>query len=245
MLNTFHSIGGITVGLNSSFIALIPKKNSPTVPTDYRPISLINSTMKILLKILANRLKAALPIIISEEQYGFMIGRRISDAMKTKKCKGVILKLDFEKAFDTINWDFLYETLKHMNFGPRWINWIKSIFNTIRISILVNGSPTNEFSPSRGLRQGDPLSPLFFNIVRQVLHHLLDIAKQQGKLTGIDIGQDNITLTHLQFADDTLLLINGDDESISGVKRILIIFQLLSGLKVNFHKSELIAMNYS
>lgn len=139
MLGSFHTTGDIPIGLNSSFIALIPKIHKPTVSTDFRPISLINSTMKILLKMLENRLKTALPLNISEEQYGFMPRKRISDAIlitsevihfiKAKKCNGVILKLDFEKVFDTVNWDFLLDVLRHMNFSPRWIRWTKSIFD--------------------------------------------------------------------------------------------------------------------
>lgn len=90
-----------------------------------------------------------------------------------------------------------------------------------------------------------PLSPLLFNIVGQILHHLLQMAKDQGKFRGVEIGRKGTTFTHLQFADDTLLFINGDDTSISSVKRVLLIFQHLSGLRINFSKSELLALNYS
>lgn len=164
--------------------------------------------------------------------------------MNTRKCKGVVLKLDFEKTFDTVNWDFLFQTLKLMNFGSKWIKWIHSVFNTIRISILVNGSLTSQFSPSRGLRQGDPFSPLLFNIVGQVLHHLLNTTKIQGKFKGLIIGEDNIEFSH-QFADDTLLFIEGEDNSIHSIKRIITIFQFSSGLKIDFQKSELIGPNYT
>lgn len=254
LLEDFYHNISLPTGLNSSYIALIPKKINPNSPADYRPISLINTSMKLLLKILANRLNNALPHIIAEEHTCFMKGR-ITDAilitseilhsMKTKKCKGVIFKLDFEKAFDTVNWNFLLDTLKAMNFGPKWIKWISSIFESIRIAILVNGSSTNEFPPSRGLRQGDLLSPFLFNIVGQILHLLLHNAKEQGKFKGINIGDNNSTFTHLQFADDTPLFINGDDHSIESVKRILPIFQFLSGLKFNFYKSELLALHYT
>lgn len=210
--------------------------------------------MKIILKILANRLKLALLFIISPEQTGFMKDRNISDgiiitseiihSIKLKKTRGVILKLDFEKAFDTVNWDFLFDVLSRMNFGSRWIMWMRSIFKTMKITVLINGSSTNEFSPSRGLRQGDQLSPLLFNLVGQILHHLINTANIHGKFTGIQIGKDGMNFTHLQFADDTLLFINGDDTSIYNVKSILITFQLLFGLCINFSKSELLALNY-
>lgn len=172
-----------------------------------------------------------------------LIISEILHSMKTRKCKGVVLKLDFEKAFDTVYWVFLFQTLQHMKFGFKWIKWIHSIFTSIMISILVNGSPTSQFSPSRGLRHGDLLSPLFFNLVGQVLHHLLTKAKIQGKFKGLVIDDDNIKFFHLQFADDTLLFIEGEDNCIHSIKRILLIFQHLSGLKINFHKSDLVGPN--
>lgn len=181
-------------------------------------------------------------ICISE---GIIMTSEVIHSMQVYKTKGVILKLDFEKAFDTVNWDFLFDTLHHMNFGDKWIMWIKAILRSTKIAVFVNGSPTSEFAPSGGLRQGDPRSPLFFNLVGQVLHHLITEANIQGKFEGVHIGHEAYNLTHLQFADDTLLFINGDDNSIHSVKRLLIIFQLMSGLKINFHKSELFAFNYT
>ena len=123
---SFTETGYLPAGFNSSFIALIPKCASPQTPKDYRPISLINTGMKLITKILAIRLKRVLGKLVSEVQTGFMQGRQISDgillvseiisSMRSKKCNGVILKLDFEKAFDSVNWDFLLHLMRKLNF---------------------------------------------------------------------------------------------------------------------------------
>lgn len=149
------------------------------------------------------------------------------------------LKLDFEKAFDTIDWDFLLQLLAKMNFDQKWIRWISVIFKSTRTSVLVNGVPTKEFSPNRGLRQGDPLSPLLFNLVAEVLHKMLIKGEQLGLFKALEINGNNFSLSHLQYADDTVVFINNDSDSVMEVKRILQVFKFLIGLKVNFGKSSL------
>lgn len=195
-----------------------------------------------------NRLKRVLDKLVSECQSAFIKGRQITDSvlianeivqgMKRGRIEGLILKIDFEKAFDTISWDFLFSCLDKMNFGERWIKWLKSIFDSIRVSVLVNGSPTSEFKPKRGLRQGDPLSPLLFLLVGEVLNCLLSEATKKEVFRGVKIN-DSISISHLQFADDTILFINKDFGSVQGIKRVLQCFELLSGLKINFDKSSL------
>ena len=153
-----------------SFIALIPKIPCPATVKDFRPISLINSSIKVPLKILASRLATQMHTLVSDNQSGFIKGRQAAESISiakevahsilSKKNRGFILKLDFEKAFHSVNWEFLDSTLIRMNFDSQWCAWIKSILESSRISILVNGTPTREFTPSRGLRQGDPISPL-------------------------------------------------------------------------------------
>ena len=95
--------------------------------------------------------------------------KEIVHSLQKERKKGLILKLDFEKAFDTVNWKFLLSVMRSMNFAKKWIKWIQAILTSARVSILVNGEPTREFIPARGLRQGDPLSPLLYNIVGEVL----------------------------------------------------------------------------
>lgn len=131
-----------------------------------------------------------LPKIISESQSAFIGGRSILDGVlmaneivdgwKKKKKQSIVLKCDFEKAYDSINWEFLFSMLSNFGFGTKWINWMKECVSTAKISILVNGSPTSKFSPQKGLRQGDPLSPFLFNIVAEGLNILLNRAVQLG-----------------------------------------------------------------
>lgn len=113
------------------------------------------------------------------------------------------------------------------------------MYEITKISVLVNGSASNEFKPKRGLRQGDPLSPLFFNLVGEVLAKLLHVAKQIGIFQGILLPNSEDPISHLQFDDDVILFINNDSKSVKGVKRVLQCFELLSGLSINFQKSNL------
>nr|XP_017228424.1 PREDICTED: uncharacterized protein LOC108203774 [Daucus carota subsp. sativus] len=245
----FQTSGTLPGGMNSSFICLIPKCVSPKHVQEYRPISLINSSMKLLSKMLASRLSKVIGNIVSEEQTGFIKGRLITDgilmigeiinSIKSKQSEGLIFKIDFEKAFDSVDWSFLFHLLEKLNFSYDWIRWIKVILKSSKTSILVNGSPTREFSQERGLRQGDPLSPLLFDLVAQVLSCMIKKAEQLGIIDGVKISNSSEVITHLQYADDTVIFIRNSMKSVMGIKSILQGFQLLTGLKINFDKSQL------
>ena len=121
---------------------------------------------------------------------------------------GVLCKLDIEKAYDNVNWKFLFAVLRKMDFGEIWINWIEWCISIVKFSVLINGSPSGLFQSLRGLRQGDPLSPYFFVIAMEVLSCLLRRATSGGYLSGWRVrgrSGEGILISDLLFADDTLV----------------------------------------
>lgn len=254
-IKEFHQNGKLVSGLNSTFIVLIPKVNNPTSLDEYRPISLIGYLYKILAKTLSIRLRKVLNSVIGNSQTAFLAGRQILDGvlilnevihdLKSKKKSGFILKADFSKAFDCLSWSFLDNTLAAMGFGSKWRNWISSCLSSSSISILVNGSPTQAFKPSRGLKQGDPLSPFLFIIAAEAFNVLMQSAMNAGLFKGIQIGCGNLTLSHLQYADDTIIMGAPTIQNINAAKFILRWYEFLSGLSINFKKSKLYTINCS
>ena len=147
--------------LNATFLVLVPKGSTVEDLKDLRPISLVGSLYKILSKVLANRIKRVMGLIISQSQNAFVEGRQILDAalvaneamdsVLRKKYKGILCKLDIEKAYDHIRWDFLLQTLERMGFGSKWIRWIYWCISTASFSVMFNGSPAGFFSEFQGL----------------------------------------------------------------------------------------------
>ncbi|GJW45828.1 RNA-directed DNA polymerase, eukaryota, partial [Tanacetum coccineum] len=163
-VNHFYNNGFCHKGGNSSFIALIPKTQGAKLVKDFRPISLIGSLYKIITKLLVNRLVIVIGDLVNDVQSAFIANRQILDDpfilnelihwCKAKKKKTMIFKVDFEKAFDYVRWDFLEDVLKKFGFGSRWCDWIISCLKSSKGSVLVNGSPTSEFQFFKGLKQG-------------------------------------------------------------------------------------------
>jgi len=249
----FHKNGVIPMGCDASFEALVPKVRDPTNLEQYRPISLVGTMYKIISKVLAGRLKKVLPAIIDDCQSAFLKYRGILDSvlmanevieeLKRRRKPGLCLKVDFEKAYDSVIWEFLYDMLYRMGFHRKWIMWIQGCLESATVSVLVNGNPTEEFKPSRGLRQRDPLAPFLFIVVAEGLAGLVRQAMKVNLLSGLRIGRKEVELGILQFVDDTLFLCQDSYSNVVTLKSILRGFELASGLKINFHKSKLVGIN--
>ncbi|XP_022041786.1 uncharacterized mitochondrial protein AtMg01250-like [Helianthus annuus] len=151
--------------------------------------------------------------------------------LKKRNRKAFLLKIDFEKAYDNVNWNFLISIMEQMGFPSTWCNWIKGILISSRAAVLVNGSPTFEFKIEKGLRQGDPLSPFLFLIVMEALSWMLKKAKAIGELKGINFTDDEADITHLFYADDALILGEWSRENLQSTARILRVFYLCSGVR--------------
>ncbi|GLT47499.1 hypothetical protein SLA2020_211940 [Shorea laevis] len=251
----FHRNGKLVRGLNSSFLTLIPKKLNAVELKDYRPISLLGCVYKLLAKVLSNRLKSVMAEIVSDTQSAFVGGRQLVDSVlvlnevvdeiKKRKQAAFVFKADFEKAYDHVDWSFLDWMMESFGFGTKWRGWIMECLSTARISVLVNGSPTREFEVGKGLRQGDPLSPFLFLMIGEGLKSLVQRAVTEGMLHGIEIGKQGMSVSLLQFADDTIIMGRADAENIHMVKDVLKWFELMSGLRINFNKSSVYGYNVS
>ncbi|KAM0071560.1 putative RNA-directed DNA polymerase [Helianthus debilis subsp. tardiflorus] len=250
LFNAFYNNPCLNVSCSSSFIALIPKIKDPLRPSDFRPISLIGCINKVISKVLVNRLKNVIHKLIAVEQTAFLAGRNIVDGplmlnelvawLKLKKKAGMIFKVDIHKAYDSLSWGFLNSIMEQMGFPLLWRNWIMGILQSARASVLVNGSPTMEFSCTRGLRQGDPISPFLFLIAMEALSGMMKKASECGIFHGINCNNGgSMILSHLSYADDVIFLGDWSVSNALNIRRILRCFFLASGLKVNLSKCSL------
>lgn len=202
--------------INDTHIMLIPKCKTSVTPKAFKPISLCNMVMKIASKSIANRIKKILPDVVDEEQSGFVSGRLITDnaltAMecfhwlkKKKLCKQgmMALKLDMSKACDRLEWPFVIQVMSSMGFPDRLVQLIKRCITFVSYKIL--GQPSKEFSPKRGLWQGNPLSHYLFILRADVLSGLLKKEVMENMIHGMKVARKAPVISHLFFEDDCLL----------------------------------------
>jgi hypothetical protein len=159
--------------------------------------------------------------------------------LHSKKLDGVLFKIDFEKAYDKVKWPFLQQVLRMKGFDNIWCDCIRSFVERGSVGIKVNDDVGHNFQTRKGLRQGDPLSPILFNIVADMLAILIARAKEEGQVGSLIPHLVDGGVSVLQYADDTILFMEHDLVKAVNMKLILCIFEQLSGLKINFHKSEL------
>ncbi|GKV25095.1 hypothetical protein SLEP1_g34588 [Rubroshorea leprosula] len=193
-----------------------------------------------------------LPKVIGEQQMAFIEGRQlvegavianeIIDEVKRKKKKGFLFKVDFEKTYNKVCWEFIEYMMTRMGFCATWRKWIQECLNSSSVSILINGSPMNQFPVNKGIRQGDPLPPFLFLIVAERLNGLVASAVEKERYKGVVIGNGDVMVTHLQFADDTIFFRDATEDNIWVIKCIMRTFELASGLKINYRKSQLMGV---
>ncbi|GKC65640.1 RNA-directed DNA polymerase, eukaryota, reverse transcriptase zinc-binding domain protein [Tanacetum coccineum] len=190
--------------------------------------------------------------IVNEIQSAFVADRQILDGpfilnelvqwCKAKKKQTMVFKVDFEKAYDSVRWDFLNDVMKKFGFGEKWCNWIRKCLQTSRGSVLVNGSPTQEFQFYKGLKQGDPLLPFLFILVMESLHTSFQRVVEGGFFKGIKLNS-SLYMSHLFYADDVIFMGQWNQDNIDTLIRVLDVFYRASGLRINMSKSKLLGIS--
>ena len=241
--NASYRAGEMSLSQRRGVITLIPKEDSDlSTLANWRPITLLNLDYKIASKIIARRLEKVLALLINPDQTGFIKGRYIGqnirlindilEQTKLQNIPGILLQLDFRKAFDTIEWEFIQRTIALFNFGESIQRWISIFYTNTESAVLNNGFCTNYFSLSRGVRQGCPLSPYLFVLAVELLACKI---RQDKEIQGIKVLGKELKLS--QFADDTTLL-NSNCNSVKQAIAVLDNFGDISGLKLNPSKTK-------
>ncbi len=227
-------------------ITLLPKPNKDLLfLKNWRPLTLLNCDYKIMAKIIATRLKKHLLKIIHTDQTGFIKGRYIGenivkildliDYTQENDIPALLVAVDYEKAFDRLEWKIVQKALKYFNFPDYIANWVGIFYNKIESKVVNNGWATDTFYPTRGCRQGCPLSPYLFILVGEIL--ALQIRNNKD-IKGIKIGDTELKLS--QYADDTTLSVLYDANTMTTLMNTFDHFEQISGLKVNYNKTEVL-----
>ena len=243
--NAAYDANELTISQRRGVITLIPKEDGSLLElSNWRPVTLLNVDCKIATKAIARRIEPLLPNLVHTDQTGFIKGRYIGENIrliidimehtKSESIPGILVSLDFRKAFDSLEWSFMMKALDIFNFGTSIKRWISTFYTKIESAAINNGFMTNWFRPSRGVRQGCPLSPYLFVLSTEILSSKI---RQEPSITGIKIFGHEIKLS--QFADDTNLFC-ADLISVENALKTVRDFGRLAGLKLNIKKSKAI-----
>jgi hypothetical protein len=252
-IRDFFEKGIMPEGNNDTTIVLISKDKNPESLAEFRPISLCNIIYKIISKCLANLLRPILNDIISEMQSAFVPGRLIMDNVviafesfhkiqrsKNKNNTHCAYKLDLSKAYDRMDWGFLEKALLKVGFCEKWTKWVMACVTSVRFSMRINGRNLEQFSPTRGIRQGDPLSPYLFLFVGEALSCILKKETEDGRITPLKVARGAPGVSNLLFANDSLLFFKASSEEVRSVGSALDLFQRCTGQLISHSKCSLL-----
>lgn len=229
---------------------MIPKVDTPEKVKDFRPISCCNVIYKCISKILVNRIRNHLHKIVDVNQSAFIQGRSITDNIlltqdllksynRKQGAPRIALKVDIQKAYDTVNWNFLRNILHHFGFHPKMVYWLMKCVTTASFSVSINGETHGYFKGGRGLRQGDPISPYLFTVVMEVFNLIFKRTIKTLKTFKFHWRCKKHEITHLCFADDLIIFSHGDVKSVKVIREALLEFQHVSGLVPSEPKSNI------
>jgi hypothetical protein len=249
----FFENGKLLKQVNCTTLTLIPKISSPVSVLDFRPIACCNVIYKCITKLLCSRLRLVLPSLVSLNQTGFIEGRQIihniciiqdivAKYRRKNAPKSCLLKVDIRKAYDSVSWEFLDDMLKALNFPDHFRKLVMTCVTTPSFSLCIDGSLDGFFKGKKGLRQGDPMSPLLFVLCMESLSRLLHTLAGSKKFR-FHSRCRALKLNHLVFADDLIMFCQGDKESIMLMLRCLATFSACSGLVANSGKSNIYCSN--
>lgn len=235
--------GRFPKGITKGLITLIPTSGDLKLLNNWRPITLLNVSYKIFAKALQMKVKEPLSEIISPDQSAYLKNRFILDNImltqetllwaKKSMQDAIFLKLDFSKAFDRVDWHFLFNIMSKMGFPNPFINMVKLTLKDAEASINVNGHISTSFPIEKGVRQGCPLAPLLFLIMGEALHTKVHQAQVQSHIKGVELLASKEQQLTLQFADDTSFTIRAEQRSVSTLVNILNTISMASGLLIN------------
>ena len=223
-------------------LSLLEKSGkNPLKLEQWRPLTLFNVDNKIYSKVLANRLHSVSNSIIHQSQTGFLRRRQLSENLKilelidnciVNQVNGVLISFDFRKAFDTVEWETIFHSLRCFNIGEYYIKLVRILFQDPELYVMNNGFWSKPINPTRGLRQGCCYSPGVFNVVVEILGLAI---RQNANIEGLKVGTQEIKCS--QFADDLWTSSKATSSSVNAILKELVSFRDFSGLIINAEKS--------